>query len=275
MVAKKTKSARKTVKKVKGFVAQKDINFKPLFPNMVTMTALGFGVSSINMALWGNWEMAVAFILFSMVFDFFDGMVARMLGVSSRFGAELDSLSDFVSFGVAPGVLMYLWSMKAEVFRIAGRTEAVGVYWIFALFLAMCAASRLARFNSQLDEKLPPYWTHFFQGVPAPAGAGLAMIPIVLGLATNWDGFRNPVFVGFFLLISGALMASRIPTLCLKHLRIPKVYGAGLGIVGMFFLAGLFGGTWVTLGLFGVGYLISIPVSVHYFLMFKKKYEEG
>lgn len=273
MVRQKVKKTKKTVKKVKTLVIQKDINFKPLFPNMVTMTALGFGVSSINMALWGNWSLAVAFILFSMLFDFFDGMVARMLGVSSRFGAELDSLSDFVSFGVAPGVLMYLWSMKAEVFRIVGRTEAVGVYWIFALFLAMCAASRLARFNSQLDEKLPSYWTHFFQGVPAPAGAGLAMFPIVLWLATHWDGFRNPVFVGIFLTISGVLMASRVPTLCLKHLRIPKVYGAGLGIVGMFFLAGLFGRPWTTLSLFGLGYLISIPVSIFYFMKFKKQYK--
>lgn len=269
------KQKAKRIKKIVNPMTQKDINFKPLFPNMVTMTALGFGVSSINMALWGNWSLAVAFILFSMLFDFFDGMVARMLGVSSRFGAELDSLSDFVSFGVAPGVLMYLWSMKVDVFRIVARSEAVGVYWIFALFLAMCAASRLARFNSQLDEKLPSYWTHFFQGVPAPAGAGLAMFPIVLWLATHWDGFRNPIFVGIFLLMSGILMASKIPTLCLKHLKIPKIYSAGLSIVGMFFLAGLFGRPWATLSLFGLGYLISIPVAVSYFLKFKKQYKGG
>lgn len=250
---------------------QKDIDLRPLFPNMVTMTALAFGVSSINMALWGEWSLAVAFIFFSMIFDFLDGKVARMLGVSSRFGAELDSLSDFVSFGVAPGVLMYLWSMKMEVFRGVARADAVGVYWIFALFLAMCCATRLARFNSLLDEEQPKYWYHFFMGVPAPAGAGLALYPIILGMATGWTGFRNPIFVGFFLLFSGILMASRIPTLSLKHLHIPKTYSSVLYVVAVFFFASLFGRPWVTLSLFGLGYILSVPVCVYYFLKFKKQ----
>ena len=202
-----------------------EINLRPLCPNAVTMLALAFGVSSINMALWGSWEKAVLFIFFAMVFDFLDGKVARMLDVSSKFGAELDSLSDFVSFGVAPGVLAYLWSMKVTVFRGLPRTDAGGVYWIFALFLAMCCATRLARFNSLLEEKQPDYWLHFFMGVPAPAGAGLALFPIILWKATSWSGFRNPMFVGFFLCFSGVMMASRIPTLSLKHLHIPKNTG--------------------------------------------------
>ena len=91
---------------------EKEINIRPLFPNAVTMMALAFGVSSINMSLWGNWKMAVLFIVLAGFFDFMDGKVARLLGVSSKFGAELDSLSDFVSFGVAPGFLMYMWSMN-------------------------------------------------------------------------------------------------------------------------------------------------------------------
>lgn len=263
-----------TKKSVK--VPSKDIDIRPLFPNAVTMSALGFGVSSINMALWGEWKWAVAFIFFSMIFDFFDGLVARKLGVSSKFGAELDSLSDFVSFGVAPGILMYLWSMKIEVFRAVPRAEAVGVYWVFALFLAMCCATRLARFNSLLDEKQAPYWTHFFMGVPAPAGAGLSMFPIVLWFATNQcDFFRHPVFVGFFLCFSGIMMASRIPTLCLKHLHFSRIYAIYLRIIGMLFLAGLFGAPWATLSLFGVGYLIMIPTCCYYFLKFKKSYERG
>ena len=250
---------------------QADLTLRPLLPNMVTMTALAFGVSSINMSLWGNWELAVAFIFFSMIFDFLDGKVARLLGVSSRFGAELDSLSDFVSFGVAPGVLMYLWSMKVTIFREAARAEAVGVYWIFALFLAMCCAARLARFNSLLDEKQPSYWYHFFMGVPAPAGAGLALYPIVLHLATGWDIFRAPVFVGFFLCLSGILMASRVPTLSLKHLHIPKKYVVCLYPIALLFFASLFGRPWVTLSLFGMGYLLTIPTCIYYFLKFKKQ----
>ncbi|MBQ7413430.1 MAG: phosphatidylcholine/phosphatidylserine synthase [Alphaproteobacteria bacterium] len=255
--------------------SKENINLRPLFPNMVTMTALAFGVSSINMALWGNWEWAVFFIFLSMVFDFLDGKAARLLGVSSRFGAELDSLSDFVSFGVAPGVLMYLWSMKIAVFCTVQRAEAVGVYWIFGLFLAMCCATRLARFNSLLDEKQPPYWLHFFMGVPAPAGAGLALLPIILCKATGWIGFRNPVFVGFFLCFSGVMMASRIPTLCLKHLHIPKRYSTVLMVIGFAFLAGLFGSPWVTLSLLGVGYILMIPVCIYYFLKFKKQFHGG
>ena len=252
----------------------KDLDIRPLFPNMVTMTALAFGVSSINMSLWGEWRLAVAFIFFSMIFDFLDGKVARLLGVSSRFGAELDSLSDFVSFGVAPGVLMYLWSMKIAVSHDVARAEAVGVYWIFALFLAMCCAIRLARFNSLLDAKQASYWKHFFMGVPAPAGAGLALYPIVLWFATNQATcFRNPVFVGFFLLLSGVLMASRIPTLSLKHLHIPKAYKPYISafyVVAVFFFACLFGRPWMTLSMFGFGYLLSIPVCIYYFLKFKK-----
>jgi len=251
-----------------------DVNLRPFCPNAVTMLALAFGVSSINMALWGNWRLAVAFIFGSMIFDFLDGKVARMLGVSSKFGAELDSLSDFVSFGVAPGVLMYLWSMKVAVFsNNMPRSDAVGVYWIFALFLAMCCATRLARFNSLLDEKLPDYWWHFFMGVPAPAGAGLALFPLILHKATGWSGFRNPVFVGFFLLFSGVMMASRIPTLSLKHLHIPKQLGLALGIFGLLFLAGLFGSPWVTLSVLGLGYILTIPVCIYYFLKFK--HQEG
>jgi len=247
-----------------------EVNIRPLFPNAVTMTALAFGVSSINMSLWGNWEWAVAFIMLSMVFDFLDGKVARMLGVSSRFGAELDSLSDFVSFGVAPGILMYLWTMKLDVFREAGRAEAVGVYWVFALFLALCCATRLARFNSLLDEKQPSYWTHFFMGVPAPAGAGLAMFPIILWFATDCKIFHSPLLVGFFLCFSGVMMASRIPTLCLKHLHVSKSLGNVLWICALALLACLFCARWETLSLIGGAYLISIPVSIYYFFKFKK-----
>lgn len=259
-------------------MAKKEISLRPLFPNAVTMTALAFGVSSLNMAFWGHWQLAVLFIMLAAIFDLLDGKIARMLGVSSRFGAELDSLSDFVSFGVAPGVLMYLWTMNADI-RIevlkneATRSNAIGIYWAVALFLAMCCATRLARFNTMLDEKQPSYWTHFFMGVPAPSGAGLAIFPLVLWLATDKqvDFFRSPVFVGFFLVFSGIMMASKIPTLSLKHLHIPKKYVTILGVTALLFLAGLFANPWLTLSLLGIGYIISIPVCIYYFLKFKRK----
>lgn len=261
----------------------KDLQIRQLFPNAITMTALGFGVSSLNMAFWGHWQMAVLFIMLSGLFDFLDGGVARLLRVESRFGAQLDSLSDFVSFGVAPGFLMYQWTMDQEarigVLQNTGylRSEAVGIYWGFALFLAMCSAMRLARFNSMLDSDTPqpPYWKHFFMGVPAPAGAGLAILPLIFWLATNgqFDFLRSPVFVGPFLVFSGIMMASRIPTICLKHLHIPEHLMLPLRIVLLFMMASLLTFPWITLSVIGLGYLVTIPFGIRYFLGQKHVYE--
>ncbi len=263
-------------------MSEKELNIRPIFPNAVTMTALAFGVSSINMAFWGNWSMAVLFIALAAVFDFLDGKVARMLNVSSKFGAELDSLSDFVSFGVAPGFLMYLWTMDS-VTRINAlqdltmKSEAVGIYWGFVLFVSMCCASRLARFNSLLDTKQPPYWNHFFMGVPAPAGGALTIMPLIFWLATKGeiDCFRNPTFVAAFLIFSGIMMASKIPTLCLKHLHLSAAGTNILWIVSLFVIAGLISFTWIMLSIIGLCYLISIPVSVYFFLKFRHDFLKG
>ena len=255
---------------------EKEINIRPLFPNAVTMMALAFGVSSINMSLWGNWKMAVIFIVLAGFFDFMDGKVARLLGVSSKFGAELDSLSDFVSFGVAPGFLMYMWSMNPQM-RLAAlmdasmKPDAVGVYWAIVLFLAMCCATRLARFNSLLDEQQPSYWDNFFMGVPAPAGAGLAIFPLILWLATENELFHTRAFAGSFVIFSGIMMASKIPTLCLKHLHIGKSLASFLALLFILFVVGLLTFTWWTLSVLGACYLISIPLCIIWFLKLKNK----
>ncbi len=262
---------------------QTEIKIRQLFPNAITMTALGFGVSSINMAFWGHWEMAVLFIALSALFDFLDGGVARMLGVESKFGAQLDSLSDFVSFGVAPGFLMYQWTMdqsaRVEVLlNETHRSSAVGIYWGFALFLAMCTAMRLARFNAMLEtsKSQPKYWEHFFMGVPAPAGAGLAILPLILWLATNEtiEFLRDPIFVSVVLLFSGSMMASRIPTLCLKHLHIPVRFMTPLRLLLLIMLAALLTFPWIALGFIGIGYVISIPFGILYFVKQKKLFAE-
>ncbi len=256
----------------------KEINPKIIFPNTVTMLALAFGVSSVNMSLWGNWKMAVLFILLAGVFDFLDGKVARLLGVSSKFGAELDSLSDFVSFGVAPGLLMYQWTMDAHYrlmafSNISYKPMAVGIAWCFILFLAMCCAARLARFNTMLDEEQPDYWTHFFMGVPAPAGGFLAMLPLIIWLAggEKLSFLRSSWFSGFFVVFAGIMMASKIPTLCLKHIHIDRDYAWILIVLFLLLIAGLMTYTWIILSLLGIVYLISIPVGILFFLRFKKK----
>lgn len=259
---------------------EKEINIRSLFPNAVTMTALAFGVSSVNMAFWGHWTAAVIFIALSGIFDFLDGKVARLLNVSSRFGAELDSLSDFVSFGVAPAFLMYLWTMDAEI-RISalqhqvGRSEAIGIYWVFVLFVSMCCAARLARFNSLLGAEQPAHWKHFFMGVPAPAGAYLTIMPLILWLATDIEFFRHPLFAGAFLILSGVMMASKVPTFCLKHVHVSAEYSSLVMIVALFVLAGLISVTWLTLSILGICYLISIPVGIVCFFRLKKKTRGG
>lgn len=168
---------------------------------------------------------------------------------------------------------MYQWSMdpqmRIEVLNhLAIRSDAIGVYWIFVLFLAMCCASRLARFNTMLDEKLPTYWTHFFMGVPAPAGAFLAILPLIFWLASGETAlfFKTPLCVGVFLLFSGALMASKIPTLCLKHIHLSNRYRTVLLLISLILIAGFVTIPWTVLSLMGVCYLISIPVGIFYFL---------
>ena len=256
---------------------EKDVNIKVVFPNMVTMMALAFGVSSINMSLWGNWSLAVLFIVLAAFFDFMDGKVARLLGVSSKFGAELDSLSDFVSFGVAPSLLMYQWTMDPgmriqAMYNLAYKSQAIGVSWSIVLFLSMCCAARLARFNTLLDEKQPSYWTHFFMGVPAPAGGAIAILPLIMWLAFGKAPvFQNTYFVTCFMVFAGVMMASKIPTLSLKHMHIKKEYVSFLAILGFILIAALLTFPWITFSIVGILYILSIPVCIMCFMKMKQK----
>ena len=191
-----------------------DLPFNRIAPNMVTLSALASGVTSIRFAMEGRWEYAVIAICLAAVFDALDGRVARMLHGASNFGAELDSLSDVVCFGVAPGVLMFFWTLEAQA--PAG--------WICALMMPLCCAMRLARFNIMLAGPQPSYWKHFFVGLPAPGGALVALTPIMLYFYYPADAFRCPYVVEAFLLLSALLMASRLPTISLKKIRVPVRY---------------------------------------------------
>src|SRR3954463_13510935 len=134
-----------------------------MVPNILTLLALCAGMTAIRFAVKGQFEFAVFAIIAAGIFDGLDGRLARLLKATSSFGAELDSLSDFISFGVAPAIVLYLWTMA--------QISTVG--WVIAVFFAVCCGLRLALFNPQLDVELPPYADNFFPGVPAPAGAGL------------------------------------------------------------------------------------------------------
>lgn len=250
-------------------------NLKPVAPNSVTMLALMCGVSSLNMTFCGYWQGAVICVLLASLFDFLDGKVARCLNVASRFGAELDSLSDFICFGVAPGFLMYNWSMdpaKRVLFICNPDTNVIDMPWLCVLVLAACCAMRLARFNASLDEEAAPYWSHFFTGVPAPAGGFLAMAPLIFHL--GFGEMVEPVcrqlwFVNTFVVGAGLLMGSRLPTLCLKHLHLGKTAKMAIGLCLLVAVVCCFFWPWRVASVIVALYLLSLPICSVVFLKLK------
>lgn len=270
---------KKIAEKLAPMSELKDVDIRPMFPNMVTMSALACGLSSMQFAFWGNWAMAVICIALAAVFDGLDGRVARMFNVSSKFGAELDSLSDLVSFGVAPGFLLYRWSMAQDAIVLGGKdAAAIGVPWVVALFLAMCCALRLARFNTMLETKQPSYWTHFFTGLPAPGGAYVALFPLIFYLWTGAEFLRNTYIVAFFMIFSAILMASRIPTPCFKKLHLPKMTKNGDGVIMLIMVAVIailvslmVRDFWAVVSIIGIIYLIMLPLGIIYFIRERRR----
>jgi CDP-diacylglycerol--serine O-phosphatidyltransferase len=191
------------------------LHFNRLIPNILTVLALCAGLTAVLYGFLGNWKFAVLAVVLAAILDALDGRVARLLGGSTKFGAELDSLSDFISFGVAPALLVFLWTLHT----------AHPIGWVIALVFAVCAALRLARFNTRLGVSDMPTWaSDYFTGVPAPAAGGLALLPMILSFEfqSSWlsHPFLNiPVMIGVSI-----LMISRIPTFSIKRFRIPHRY---------------------------------------------------
>lgn len=245
-----------------------ELPFRKLVPNIVTMLALCSGMTSIRYAIQESWSKAVLFIFLAALFDGLDGRVARMLKASSKFGAELDSLSDFISFGVAPAILMFQWCLF----------DLPKIGWFFCLLFAMGMALRLARFNTMLeDDTIPPYWSHYFTGVPAPAAAAMVIMPILLGfdLAETKPFLRTHTFCSIWMCIVFYLETSRIPTISLKKAKIKPSMVVPLLVIVAVIAHFLFTQTWLTLGLLTALYTLSIPFSVIRFLHDKKLYEKG
>ena len=222
-----------------------------LIPNALTLLALCAGITAMRYALDGAWERSVIAVLVAAVLDGLDGRIARALKATSRFGAELDSLSDIVCFGVAPAVVIYLWSLHG----------LGGFGWALSLLYAVCCALRLARFNTALDnvDRRPAWAQNYFVGVPAPAAAGLALLPLVLDLQFEGSIFSNPGITGLTMVAVSALMVSRLPTFAFKRVRVPGRYVVVvlLGVGASF--AFLISTPWATLGVAGLLYVASIP----------------
>jgi len=229
------------------------LSINRMIPNALTLLALCSGLSAIRFGLQERWEAAVVAVLVAMLFDALDGRIARLMDSASELGAQLDSLSDVIAFGVTPALLIYLWTLS----------DAGGIGWAACLVYAACCALRLARFNAALgDENPAPLVTRYFVGVPAPAAAGLALLPLTMSFVLGESLLRNDVVNVLVLLAVAILMVSRVPTFSAKglKLRAPHRRIAFVGLV--VFLALLISETWVMVTLITLAYLASIPLSV-------------
>lgn len=234
----------------------KQLPVRFLLPNLITLLALCAGVTAIRMGVEGRYELAVAAIILAIVLDALDGRIARLLKGTSRFGAELDSLADFVNFGVAPAMLIYLWSLHA--------LRSLG--WIVALGLAICCALRLARFNVALDEAdRPSFMVNYFTGVPAPAGAGLALLPMYLsflGLVPN--GAAAAPFILPYIAGIAILMVSQLPTFSGKTLgrRVRRDMVLAILLLLVLGTALLLSFPWHMLTAIALAYLVLLPIGL-------------
>jgi len=233
-----------------------------MIPNAVTALALCFGLTGVSLAINSHWEQALGSIVLAGVLDGLDGRIARLLRAQSRFGAELDSLSDNVAFGTAPALILFMWSLR-DLPRFG---------WLAALSLAVCCALRLARFNARLDAAEQPHKTAGFNtGVPAPAGAGLAFVPIYLWLITGNDLFRRWELVMVWTVFIAALMISGLPTYSWSSIRIRRDWRmfalAGIALFG----AALIVAPWPTLLALALLYLVMIPVALGSYARVKRR----
>jgi len=230
-----------------------------VLPNLVTLLALAMGLTSIRLAVEGKFDFAVYAVLIAAILDGLDGRIARALRGTSRFGAELDSLADFVDFGVAPALILYFSSLQ--------QIKSLG--WFAALIFVIAAALRLARFNVMLDDPDKPAWhAHFFPGMPAPAGAITGLLPLYLRLSSLAPaGFRPPVPVeiGYVILVA-LLMASRIPHFSGKRIgRIPREYVIVVlfGVAAVLLLLATF--PMEMMVVFSLAYLATVPWAIRRF----------
>ncbi|MFK4871457.1 CDP-diacylglycerol--serine O-phosphatidyltransferase [Novosphingobium sp. ZW T3_23] len=222
-------------------------------PNAITAAALCSGLTGIRFAIGGDYERAVQAIILAGLLDGIDGRAARLLKAQTRFGAELDSLADSISFGVAPALIVYLWTLH--------QLPSMG--WIAALAFAICCVLRLARFNSRLDELDQPHkQAGFLTGVPAPVGAGLAFLPMYLWIATGLSVFTNPVAVSIWMVMIAFLMISSLPSLSWSRMRPPPSLRLGvIALVGLT-VAALLTEPWFTLAVITIAYIVLIPIGI-------------
>ena len=223
-----------------------------LLPNILTLGGVCLGISSIKFSIDGNYNLAVTLILFAAILDALDGRIARLIKGTSEFGKELDSLTDFVSFGIAPVFVLYFWELS--------NYGKLG--WAITLIYSVCCVLRLARFNLTKEDENQEWKKNFFEGIPSPAGGLLILMPLIYDLTDLNIGFNIKILTPYLTIAIAILLVSKIPTLALKKISIsPKttvflLLGIGIIIIALLFY------TLKTLLVFGIIYLLSIPVSI-------------
>ena len=240
--------------------ARGQVPIRVLIPNIFTLVGLCAGLTAIRMGIEHRWDLAVAALVFAAFLDGIDGHVARLLKASSRFGAELDSLADFVNFGVAPAIIMFSWALE----------DMRSIGWIAVLVFAVCSALRLARFNVALDHADVPAWkSNYFVGVPAPAAAIILLLPIYAqDLGLHWPSLTPLVLL--YTIAIALLMVSKVPTFSIKLIgqRIAREHVPPIFVLAAMFIALLLTYPSLTLFLGSVTYLAFIPLSAYrYFQM--------
>lgn len=237
----------------------KKLPLHKMIPNMITLTALAAGMTSIRFAIAEKWEAAVIAIIVAAFMDAFDGAAARLLKAQSKLGAELDSFSDFLCFGVAPAIVLFLWTLN----------DFARWGWPVALIFAMAVALRLARFNIATDEKDPnDPLSKYFTGVPSPLGGMLCLLPLIVSFQVDAETaalVSTPKAVALWSLVVAAMMVSNIPTFSTKQIRIPyRMKVPALGIFAIV-IAGLINEPWPTLTILGTIYLFAMPLGVRHY----------
>ena len=229
-----------------------------LLPNILTLGGVCLGISSIKFSIDGNFSLAVTLILFAAILDALDGRIARLIKGTSEFGKELDSLTDFVSFGIAPVFILYFWELNTY-----GKLG-----WAISLIYSVCCVLRLARFNLTKVENQQEWKNNFFEGVPSPAGGILILLPLIYELTDFSFNFEVRQFTPFLTILIALLLVSKIPTLSFKKISTSSkttiflLLAAGLIFISLLFY------TFETLLIFGILYLLFIPIS---FFIFKNK----
>jgi len=242
------------------------IPLRALAPNAITALALCFGLTGVRFGIDEQWGRSIACIILAGVLDGMDGRIARLLRANSKFGAELDSLSDNIAFGTAPALILFLWSLQS----------APSFGWTVALALAVGCALRLARFNARIDAGPQPHKEAGYNtGVPAPVGAGLAFVPMYLWLITGHDGFRSWSLVMPWTLFIALLMISSVPTYTWSSIRIRRGWRllalAGLALLG----AALLNEPWLTLLAISIVYLATLPFALATYARIKRRRAAG